>query len=246
VKLFPIKIFLVFILISFHSDIYSQNSFFKNILHDFCITPSFNYVSSASILLNPYNSDLIEKNSTAELSGGYGYGVTVKKRIFGDDIYLGVSTEYIKIKDDQLTTTLDNDEAYEKVWVTETLEMIPIELSLYFNIPQFVDNFNVYLGGGAGIYFGNRTRKMVGMETTTLSKTPMFSLIVLFGMEYFVSNNMSLNLEMKVREGKFRVKNHFPTDNVTLDGETYYFDQDFESKIYVDGLKVSFGLGYYF
>jgi hypothetical protein len=42
------------------------------------------------------------------------------------------------------------------------------------------------------------------------------------------------------------VQNHFPINNVTLDGQTYYFQQDFESKIFVDGLKMSLGVGYYF
>lgn len=245
-KLLPVKILLIFVIINIHSDICSQNNFPKNILHDFSITPSIHYISSASILLNPYHSDIAERNSTMELKGGYGYGVSIKRKIIGDDILLGISTEYVKISDDQLSTLLENDDDYERVRVTETLEMIPIELSVYFNIPKIVDNLNIYLGGGFGFYFGNRTRKMVGMETTILSKSPMFSMNVLFGTEYFIDNNFSLNLEMKVRDGKYKVSNHFPVNNVTLDGQTYYFDQDFESKIFIDGLKVSFGIGYYF
>jgi hypothetical protein len=245
-KLSTIKILLFFVIINFHSDIYPQDIFLKNIFKDFSITTSLNYVSSATILLDPGNPDLIERNSTASLKGGYGYGVSLKKRIFGDDIFLGISTEYIKITDDQLTTILENDYDFERVRVTETLEMFPIELSVYFNIPRFVDNLNVYLGGGFGFYFGNRTRKMVGMETTTISKSPMFSLNVLFGTEYFIDKNFSLNLEMKVRDGKYKVRSRFPIDNVTLDEQTYYFTQDFESKIFIDGLKMSFGIGYYF
>ncbi|MCX6166188.1 MAG: hypothetical protein NTU73_15235, partial [Ignavibacteriae bacterium] len=79
-----------------------------------------------------------------------------------------------------------------------------------------------------------------------VSKKPMFSLNVLFGAEYLLDNHFSMSLEMKVRDGKYKVQSRFPVDNVTLDGQTYYFDKDFESKIFIDGLKMSFGIGYNF
>jgi hypothetical protein len=245
-KLTTTKIILLFIVLNLHSDIYPQDIFLKSIIHDISISASMNYISSASIMLDPGSSDLIERSSAVNLKGGYGYGVTLKKRIIGDNIYLGISTEYIKIKDDQLTIILENDYNFVRARVTETVEMIPLELSVYFNIPRFVDNLNVYLGGGAGFYFGNRTRKMAGMETVTLSKSPLFSLNVLFGTEYFIGKNFSLNLEMKVRDGKYKVHSQFPVGSVTYENQTYYFDRDFQSKVFIDGLKISLGVGYNF
>lgn len=242
-----LKILFIIIILSIHPDIFSQNKFTKDFFNGFSLSASLTYVSSASIQLNPNSPDIIEKNSTVDLTnGGYGYGFSIKKRIFNDDIFVGISTEYIKIKDDQLSTLLENEFAYERVRVTETVEMIPFELSMYFNIPGFVENLNVYLGGGFGFYFGNRTRAMLNMETQTVSKKAMFSLNVLFGAEYMLDNHFSLNFEMKVRDGKYKVQSRFPVDNVTLDGQTYFFEKDFESKIFIDGLKMSFGIGYNF
>jgi hypothetical protein len=228
------------------TQLFPQDVFFRKYFKDICITASLNYIASASILLNPNNSDLIERNSTTDLSGGYGYGFTLKKRIFSDDIFIGLSTEYIKITDDQLTDVVENATDFQTVHVTETLEMIPVELSMYFNIPRFADNLNVYLGGGFGFYFGNRTRKMVGMQTTTISKDPMFALNVLFGSEYFVNNHVSLNFEVKVRDGNYKVHNRFPADRVLLNNQLYFFEPDLNSKVYIDGLKISLGVGYFF
>lgn len=241
-----IKILFLLILLSFTVNIYPQEFSFKNILSNFCFTTSLNYVSSATILLNPNSSNIFEKYASDELNGGYGYGFTLKRRIFNDDIFIGVSTEYIKITDEELVFALENEKDYQLARVSEKLEMFPVELSMYFNIPRVVENLNVYLGGGAGFYFGSRTRKMLGMESTMISKSPMFSLNVLFGAEYILDNHFSINLEMKVRDGKYKVHSSFPTDNVILDGQKYYFIKDFESKIYIDGLKVSIGMGYYF
>jgi hypothetical protein len=224
---------------------YPQSNDFRSIFRGFSLNVSMNYVSSGTILLNPSSADLLERNTTREFKGGYGYGATLKKRI-SEDIYIGISTEYLKIQDDQLVAVLENDVDYIRARLTESVQMMPIEVSAYFNIPRFVNNLDVYVGGGAGFYFGNRTEKMLGMETKTISKDPLFSLNVLFGAEYFIEKNASFNIEMKVRDGKFRVHNQYPTNKFTYDGQTYYFDQDLYSKVYVDGLKMSVGFSYYF
>jgi hypothetical protein len=161
-------------------------------------------------------------------------------------MYLGISTEYIKISDDQIVDVVENDFDFQRVRITETIEMIPVELSVYFNIPKFTNDLNIYLGGGAGIYFGTRTRNMANLEAKTVSKDPKFSLNVLFGAEYILDKHFTMNLEMKVRDGYFKSHNRFPVGYVIIDNQPYYFPQDLESKIYVDGLKVSFGIGYYF
>lgn len=241
-----LKILLLLIILIIPTLIYSQSGIEK-FLKGFVFTSSLNYVSSASIQLYPNSSDIIERNSTVETTnGGYGYGFSLRKKIFADEISIGISTEYIKITDDQLSTVLENDYDFIRVRVSETVEMIPIELSVNFNVPRFVENLNVYLGGGGGFYFGNRTRKMLNMETATLSKSPLFSLNVLFGAEYMIDKHFSLNFEMKVRDGKFKVRSSFPVNYFTTENQTYYFPKEFESKIFIDGLKLSLGVGYHF
>lgn len=241
-----IKILFILIIIGFYNSCFCQVDFISKILGNFNISGSLNYVSSATIQLNPNNSDLFERNATSDVKGGYGYGFALKRRIFNEDIFIGISTEYIKINDNQQTDVVENATDVQTVHVTETLEMIPFEVSMYFNIPKFTENLNIYLGGGFGFYFGNRVRKMVGLETTTLSKDPKFSLNVLFGSEYFLDKHFTANLEVKVRDGVYVVHSRFPTDRVVLDGQTYFFQQDLNSKIFIDGLKISVGVGYYF
>lgn len=205
-----------------------------------------NYVSSATIQLNPYAIDPIERNTTDEVKGGYGYGFEIKKKLFIENLYVSLSSEYLKFEDNSLVATLENDTNFVRVRVTETIKLIPLEFALYFKLPSVVDNFNIFLGGGAGIYFGDRSRKMVGYETITTSKNPAVNILVLFGMDYKFDEHVSAMLEMRVRQGEFKVSNHFPTDNVTLGGVNYQFQQSYDSKVFVDGLKISVGLGYTF
>jgi len=241
----PFYIFITVLVLLIAAEGHSQNIILKNLFSGFSLNVSMNYVSSATILLNTNSSDIFERNSTVQLKGGYGYGAALKKKLF-DDIYIGISTEYLKITDNELSTVLENETDFVRARVTETVEIVPVELSAYFNIPRFVDNLNIYLGGGFGFYFGKRTERMLSMDTKTISNDPLFSLNVIFGLEYFVDKNLSVNAEMKVRDGKFKIHNQYPTNKFTYQNQTYYFDRDLYSKIYVDGLKMSIGASYYF
>ncbi len=87
--------------------------------------------------------------------------------------------------------------------MTETIEAMPVEMSAIFNIPYFTEGLNVYLGGGAGVYFGNWKRRVFGVDTETLSKKPGFSFHVLSGIQYSFMRNISAGFEVKFREGVF-------------------------------------------
>ncbi|MCX6164798.1 MAG: hypothetical protein NTU73_08080, partial [Ignavibacteriae bacterium] len=63
-----LKILFIIIILNIHTDIYSQNKFTKDIFKGFMVSASLTYISSASILLNPNSSDIVEKNSTVDLT----------------------------------------------------------------------------------------------------------------------------------------------------------------------------------
>jgi len=225
---------------------FAQKNFLKGLTSGFSFFTSANFITYSTIQVNPYSSDLAEKNSIVELKGGYGYGFTLKKRVFSDNFFIGISTEYYKSTDDGLKEYLTAETNTVAGRVSETVEMIPLEITSFFNIPQALENLNIYLGGGIGFYFGNRVKKFAGYETVTISRQPMAGIKVLTGVEYMLTPKFALNLQFEFREAGFIVKSRFPNNNITIDGITYYFPQELNSKIYVDGLKISLGAGIYF
>ncbi len=212
----------------------------------YSIIPSVIYVSSATIQLNAYSESQFERGVVEELSGGYGYGITIRKKIFNEDLSFGFSTEYVKIYDDELTQTFSTDSSRARGRVTEELWMVPVEFSGFFNIPNFTEDLEIYLGGGLGVYFGDRVRSIQNIKTTTISKEPSFSFIVLSGMELFFSKQLSGVFEIRFRQGEYSVKSEYPVSSVTVSGVTYPLEKNLNSKIFVDGLKLSLGLAYNF
>jgi hypothetical protein len=213
--------------------------------HDLSVRFSGNFISSASIQLNPYSQNIVEKNSFAYLGSGFGYGVSISKKFLRNDLSLVLSTEYVKINDNNVTATLINGSNAVKVNVTESLWMVPVELSVNFNLPKMAQNLNIFIGGGLGVYFGDRKRTIANISTETIQSTPMLNLHIMTGMEYFINNRLSGVFEMKFRDAGFKVQNSFPNAFIGVNGMTFPLPTQYDSKVYVDGMKLSVGLNYY-
>ena len=214
---------------------------------NFQISVLGNFVSSATIELNPFSNNSIDKFASEDINGGYGFGFSIKKRLFSENFYISLSTEYIKLNDDQNSEYLYyNDTNFLKVRVYETIWMVPVELSVLFDIPSISDELKIYLGGGIGVYFGDRIRRIINFETETISRTPKLNLQVLCGMEYRLTKYLSAILQVNFRTAQFNVQSRYPADRFTYQGYDYLFAKDINSKIYIDGLKVCLGLGYNF
>lgn len=220
----------------------SDSPFFSDVI----VSGSLNYVSSATIQLAPYSADLVERNSTLDISGGYGYSFSLRTKLFRNDLFLGVTAEFIKIQDNDAVLTLEGDTSVARIKLTESITAYPVEFTAYFNVPSFQENLNIYLGGGIGLYSGDRKRKFLNYESETISKSFGLSLVVLSGIEYYFEKNFMSFMELRFRDGEYDVKSKFPLDFVNINGVSYPLGKEINSKIFLDGLKVSFGLGYRF
>lgn len=227
------------------ADSYSQefSPDFGN--YDLSVKFSGNFISSASIQLNPYSQNIIERNSFADVGSGFGYGVSISKKFLRNDLSLVLSTEYVKINDKNVSATLINGSNAVKVNVTESLWMVPVELSLNFNLPKMAPKLNIFIGGGLGVYFGDRKRTIANVSTETIESTPMLNLHIMTGMEYFINSRLSGVFEMKFRDAGFKVQNTFPVAFIGINGRAYPLPSESNSKVYVDGMKLSVGLNYY-
>lgn len=212
----------------------------------YSIMPTINYVSSATIQLNAYSKNLIERAETEELDGGYGYGLSIRKKIFSQNISIGITTEYLKIFDDEISEVFSTETSRIRARVTEELWMMPVEISGYFDIPKFSEDLDIYLGGGVGLYFGDRQRTVFNVKSQTVSREPNFSFVILSGMELAFSRQFSGVFEIRFRQGEYKVLSVYPVSSVSVNGNIYNLDQNLNSKIYVDGLKLSLGLAYNF
>jgi len=206
------------------------------------------YISAAELQNNIKSNISFVRDASIELKGGYGYGaeLTYNPNIADFDVMFYLSSEYLKVKDDELLLRFENDSASSVVRFTEEYNMIPFEAGLKWNLPVSTERFKIFIGGGAGIYLGNRKRSVGPYTTSAVSRKPGISMNVLAGLEYFVERNLSLDFEFKFREASFESQDRFDVDYVTIGGNIYSMDNPLYSRLLIDGTRLSIGLKYHF
>lgn len=207
------------------------------------------YVSSSELQNEPHSSDPIEQNALVGMSGGYGYGAELqyKPNFRSVDLIFFLSAEYVKINETALAFGLGPDTSEISVSMVENFYVVPVEFGVKWDLPVSTDAFKIYIGGGGGFYFGNRTRTLGGslVSNTDFTK-PGFSVNILSGLEYYLEKNVSANFELKFREGFFDVQSRFNQSSITVGGIAYDLQNPFYSRIILDGVRVSLGLKYSF
>lgn len=200
------------------------------------------YVSSAELFDNINSPDVFLRDLSVEMTGGYGYGgeITYSPNIYNLGVSFYLSSEYLKVKDDGLMATdVLNDTTIIRGRFTEEFSVVPVEAGLKWTLPFGGDFFRFYIGGGAGMYFGSRTRTIAGVSSVPVNSTPGFSLNILTGAEYYFGRNLSLDFAFKFRDGSFETEDKFMSP-------VPVFGTELHSRINVDGVRLSVGIRYNF
>jgi hypothetical protein len=131
--------------------------------------------------------------------------------------------------------------------VEDGYRMFPIELSGYFIIPVSTEKFKLYIGGGGGVYWGERIRNFSIASSEPVNRPLNFGIHVLSGLEYFVREQFSIRGEMKFRDPQFDTESQYTTDRITVNGLTYALStQPFKSKVNLDGIVFQLQVAFHF
>ena len=214
----------------------------------FSVTLYATYVASAEIQYDVLSPDLFGSNSFYSLDGSYGYGGEVSYQLPINNLNLDIfiSTEYYHLLQNNIPVRFARDTIHYTVSATEDITMLPIEFGVKWDLPEFLENFTFYIGGGGGIYLGKRTRKLLYLTSQNIQNKSGFSINALAGVEYSASRNISLDLQLKFREPYFDIESTYNSNTININGTEFGLKTPVTSRITVDGLRLSFGLKYHF
>ncbi|MCX7878943.1 MAG: hypothetical protein N2510_09955 [Ignavibacteria bacterium] len=205
-------------------------------------------ISSAELQNNISSPIAFIRDASIELRGGYGYGAELEfnPKILDEDISVYISSEFLYVNDDELIFRLQQDSITLAVGMSEKFNMYPVEAGLKWKLPLNLQRFKLYIGGGAGIYPGKRQRRLGYLYSDKISSKPGFSLNILTGVDFNIKPNISLNLELKFREGYFESQDRFNTDIINVRGYDFFIENPFNSRLLASGVRISLGLKYSF
>lgn len=207
---------------------------------NFSFSVKGNFTTGSQLFPNPNSPDDFKRAQFFPIEDFFGYGIELQYQIPETNLAVGLSADYIRA-----TTTRSS--GFPAVPVKDGYRVIPIEFTGYFNIPVSGPTFGVYMGGGAGVYFGRRIYEIADVQAQTTDVGHGFGIHVLGGLKYRLTDWFGLNLEMKFRDLQFKTTNQFSTSSVTYKGTTVFLPQgSFASRVHTDGVIFQLGTTFSF
>ena len=199
---------------------------------------SVGYLDASQIFLYPQSSDPVQRDQTADIGGSFCYAGGYRLTLY-PSVALQLHAEFVSARSsrrDQVGTVVDNG---FDVWL--------LEANAVFTLPFSTRRFQMYVGGGGGMYFGRRLHSIAGIQAETVTSTPAFGIHVLVGAEYFLTERLAARTDIIFRDPQISVENRFPQKSVMSHGVEYPLrDEPFLSYINLNGNVYSLGLAWYF
>jgi opacity protein-like surface antigen len=200
-----------------------------------------NLTTTGRLFPNPGATDPLARAQSYGFTDFFGYGFEVQYDIAGTNISLGVSGDIIRSAQSGTVIAV----AQVAVPSDDGFRIFPVELTGYFRIPIAGSSFRIFMGGGGGVYFGERLYSFAGLYAPMVSSTPGYGIHVLAGVSYLFTDHISLSMELKFRDA------HFESTNTFNQAQVRYGDiivnlprKPFLSSIHTDGMVVQFGAAF--
>lgn len=206
--------------------------------HDHSVSFSVGYLDASQIFLYPQSSDPVQRDETADIGGTLCYSGGYRFTLH-PSVALQLHAEFASARSsrrDQVGTVVENG---FNVWL--------LEANAVFMLPFSTRRFQMYVGGGGGMYNGRRVHSIAGIPAETVKSTPAVGIHVLVGAEYFLTEQLAARADIIFRDPQISVENRFPQKSVLSNGVEYPLrDDPFLSHINLNGNVYSLGFSWYF
>jgi hypothetical protein len=187
--------------------------------------------------------DPVEHASFLDVTDFFGYGVEVKYLIPETHLAVSVSVDRIHARFEQPLFKYQGP----YIPVNDGFNTVPVEVTGYFIIPASGNTFGIFMGGGLGIYFGQRVYSWGATDADLVNSTPGIGIHVLAGVSYRVMQHFSLIGEMKFRDLQFKSTNKFAAAVVDYEGTRLRLPAGpIDSNVHTDGITFQIGVAFNF
>lgn len=199
-----------------------------------------NVTTSSQIFPFIDDVDPVTRAQSYEVSASYGYGGEVRYQFPSSNVAVGLSIDIVK-------ATLSRPFVVNQlatIPVSDGYSVVPVEVTGYFIIPFSGKVFGVYMGAGGGMYFGQRTLSIGGVDAPAYANPPGGGIHVLGGVSYSPLPFLSVLGEMKFRDVQFKATNKFASPTITYQGRRIAVTQLNDAHIYTDGVIFQLGIAW--
>lgn len=208
-----------------------------------------NLTTGSQLFPMPNASDPFDRAQYLPINDILGVGIELRYRIPETNLAFGISAEYLRTTTDNNTVSFYGGPnspikvvGNSRIPVEDGYRVIPLEATGYFLIPISGPTFGVYMGGGAGAYFGHRIFRIAGTEAGATNSGVGFGIHVLGGMSFTFTDFFALSAEMKFRDLQFESTNAFSRATIHYgDSDVSVSTEPFDSRVHTDGIVFQLG-----
>lgn len=141
------------------------------------------------------------------LESNYGIGGDIRWNMLWERFYLGVGVE--KIHSSEISYVVYTHLQDLRVPNEEGFDMSALELSGYYIVPISSDNVRFYIGGGFGLYDGERIHSYANVQAATIRSESNIGIHVMTGIDYTINARLAVRGELKFRDPHFTITDKF-------------------------------------
>ncbi|MDT8322469.1 MAG: hypothetical protein RRA94_00040 [Bacteroidota bacterium] len=202
------------------------------------ISVSAGLIEDSRIFVSPQSPDPVERQRTTNLGATTGYGASYRYRLY-QSVTLQLHGEFVHTRSSSRDLAGTRMENGFDIWLLEVAGM--------FSLPFSSDRFEMYVGGGAGVYVGRRSYAVADAISETVSAVPAFGIHILVGAEYLLTRHLGIRADVVFRDPQMSVENRFRQSSVTANGIVYELGTaPFLSHVNLNGNIYSLGVSWHF
>lgn len=205
----------------------------------FSIALKGSFTTASQLFPNPHSPDEVERAQFFSLKDIWGIGIELRYRFPETDLAIALSSDYLRATRSSAIRLSGG----QQIPVEDGYRVVPVELTGYFLIPLSGDPFGIYMGGGAGAYFGRRIYRLANVEAPALKHDVGFGIHVMSGVSYRFTDMVRAFVEMKFRDLQFTSVNQFTSPTIHYGSVVVPVStQPFDSRVHTDGIIFQFGV----
>jgi hypothetical protein len=211
--------------------------------HSFSLTLRGGYTTTSKIFSNP---DAVSPDLRGQYTGIdniYAPGVELRWMIPGHPVAIALTAEYISKSQEniQLVGFLNPPRALP---VKEGLRLIPVEIGALIFVPLGSEKVRLTMGGGFGMYTGQRTLTIAGVEASQQNKPFSYGIHVETSFDYRITESIFARLDMRFRDPEFTTESRFVQEATQYGGVLVLLPRTpFRAKINMNGMNFGLGVG---
>lgn len=205
---------------------------------NYSIFLSGNLTITSRLFFNIEAVDPVVRNQSLSIDNIFGVGLELRRAFPGTGLQIGISAEYLGKT--QVSTTR---QLGVPIPIEDGFWAVPVEFNGYFVVPFSGPTFQLYIGGGGGVYFGERRYSIAGERSAILDKKPGVGIHVITGVQFALTDWLAVRSDLKFRDINFETVHRFEKASVEYNGRVVSLDQTpTRSRMNVDGMMLDAGI----